>query len=198
MTGIPTNHPSPFPVFPEVDTARCHLVQPTLDHAPALLEIFGDEETMRYMQSPTARTIEDCQARIKGWQHEYESGRNFHWAILPKNDPAQLIGIFALHYWSKARRSIEMGSYLHRRVWGCGFSTEVTREMIGFAFSQLDINRLELRCDPRNAASAIIAGKFGMRQEGVLREYAFVEGKGFVDEAVYSLLRKDLPDPYAL
>lgn len=182
-----------FPNFPELQTARCRLVQPRTEHAPNMLEIFGDAETMRYMQSSPVTQVEDCHRKVDAWQRDLETGKGIRWAVVPKEAPEELVGVFALHYWSQVHQRAELGSYLHRDWWGRGLSTELTRAVLHFAFLRAELHRVELRCDPRNSASVAIARKFGMRLEGVLRDYVFVEERGFVDEAVYALLSTDWP-----
>ncbi len=178
-------------LWPELATGRFTLVRPRAEHVPTLLEIFGDEAVMRYLQSPPARTPEDCLRMLEAWDQECAAGKGFRWAILPKEAPEVPAGIFALHYLSPRNRRAELGSYLPRRWWGRGLSLEVTREVLRFAFEDLDLHRVELRCDPRNETSMAIARKLRLRLEGVLRGYVFVEGKGFVDEAVHALLRSE-------
>jgi ribosomal-protein-alanine N-acetyltransferase len=181
----------PIPVWCELTTERFTLVRPRVEHVSTLLEIFGDEETMRYLQSPPARSREDCLRMLEVWYQECANGKGFRWVVLPKEAPEVPAGFFALHYISRQNRRAELGSYLHRRWWGRGLSLEVTREVLRFAFEDLDLHRVELRCDPRNEASMTIARKLSLRCEGVLRDYVQVEGKGFVDEAVHALLRSE-------
>lgn len=180
-----------FQTFPLLSTSRCLLVEPIRIHALDLFEIFGDDETMAYMQSPPVSRVEQCIDLLVEWQAEYDNSKAIRWAILLKEDPEKLIGILALHYWSRENRRVEIGAYFNRSFWGRGYAHEVTALVIDFAFNVLSINRLELRCDPRNTASTVIAEKFGMTFEGILREHVFVEGTGFVDEAVYALLKKN-------
>jgi ribosomal-protein-alanine N-acetyltransferase len=182
---------SPWEAFPVLHTERFLLLQPELEHAAALLEVFGDEAAMCYLQSAPVRGPEDCERRVAAWKADFQAGRGLHWIIQPRAEPESLVGVFALHYWSRANRRAEMGSYLQRRWWGRGVSTEITREVLRFAFHDLDLHRVELRCDPRNTASMVVARKLGLRLEGVLRDYVWVEGKGFVDEAVHALLRSE-------
>ena len=177
--------------FPVLETARCRLVEPGAEHTPSLLEIFGDEETVRYLQSPVLRDAGACRAMLERWRREAEEGRGFHWAVLPKEAPGAVAGVVAVHYVSRANRRAELGSYLHRSWWGRGLSTELTAALLDHAFGPMALHRVELRCDPRNAPSCAIAAKFGLRLEGVLRDHVFVEGKGFVDEAVHALLESE-------
>ncbi len=174
--------------FPVLRTERCRLVEPTVEHAMLLLEIFGDEEAMRFMQSPPLEDLEASRRKLDAWHSDFEAGKGLRWIVLQDQAP---VGVFALHYMSQIHRRAELGCYLRRSAWGRGLSLELTREVLRYAFEELDLHRVELRCDPRNAASMAVAQKLGMKLEGILRDFVFVEGRGFVDEAVHALLASE-------
>lgn len=87
--------------------------------------------------------------------------------------------------------ALELGYHLfsieHR---GQGIGTEAIQLLSAYLFNNKQINRLEIRMDVRNEASAKVALRNGFRQEGVSRGADFVRGK-FVDMAVYALLRQE-------
>lgn len=181
-----------FSIFPVLETDRCHLVAPAEKDAADLFAIYGDESTMQYMQRPPVRSIIECCELITEWNENFQRQKSIRWAIKLKNNPTALIGTIALHYWSIHNRRVELGADINKLYWGKGISSEVTKEVIDFAFEKMDIHRLELRCDPRNTGSIVIAKKFGFVYEGTLRKHVFVEDKGFLDESVYSLLKEEL------
>ena len=174
--------------FPVLGTEHCRLVEPVAEHAPLLLEIFGDEETVRYQQSPPLPDLEACRRRLYAWRSDFGTGKGVHWVVLHEQEP---VGVFALHYMSQAHRRAELGCYLRRSAWGRGLGLELTREVLRYAFKELGLHRVELRCDPRNGASMAVAQRLGMTFEGILRDFVFVEGRGFVDEAVHALLASE-------
>lgn len=174
--------------FPELFTARCRLVAPRSEHVPLLLEVFGDAEAMRFMQSTPLENLEACHRKLETWGRDAEAGKGLRWIVLQEAIP---VGVFALHYLSQVHRRAELGCYLCRSAWGQGLGLELTQEVLRFAFRELNLHRVELRCDPRNAASMAVARRLGMTLEGILRDFVFVEGRGFVDEAVHSLLESE-------
>lgn len=176
---------------PALETHRCRLVRPTEAHAERVLEIFGDPDTMRYMQQPPLPDRDACLRMMGVWKAEQAAEKGFHWVAVSKGKHGVVLGVAALHGWSHRHRRVELGSYLHPEAWGRGLSTELSRVVMAFAFDHLDVHRVELRCDPRNAASTAIARKLGFRFEGVLRDFVQVDGKGFVDEAVHAMLAEE-------
>ena len=175
----------------EISTERCLLRVPELSDASALFGIYGDATVMRYMQRPVTSSVDDCAALISSWRSAFLSGTSFRWGVYLSSAPSLLVGTAALHYWSPASFRVELGLDLARSCWGQGYATEVTRALIDLGFDSLGVHRIEIRCHPLNAASVAIASKLGFTLEGILRDYVFVPGTGFVDEAVYSLLLRE-------
>ncbi len=143
---------------------------------------------MKYMQKPCVKSVEECVELLEKWDDLFSRGISFRWGVFLKENQSRMIGTAALHYWSRKNRRIELGADLHKDYHRRGLITEVTSRIIDYAFCDLGVNRIELRCHPDNTGSVTIAGKLGFVLEGTLRQYVFVPRKGLVDEAVYSLL----------
>ena len=62
--------------------------------------------------------------------------------------------------------------------------------LIGYAFGELGLHRLEADIDPRNLASARSLEKLGFTREGHLRERWIVGGE-VSDSALYGLLARE-------
>lgn len=61
------------------------------------------------------------------------------------------------------------------------------------AFEVLRVDRFELKCDARNAASRAAIARLGAKQEGILRKH-MVLGDGYTRDTVYfSVLREEWP-----
>ena len=71
-----------------------------------------------------------------------------------------------------------------------GFTTEAVRLVIGYAFDELDLHRIEASCLPTNQASRALLGKLGFTCEGEARGYLRIEGV-WRDHLIYALLRED-------
>jgi len=52
------------------------------------------------------------------------------------------------------------------------------------------LHRVYARCDARNAASAKVMARLGMREEAHLHEHAFVKGR-WDEELIFSILDRD-------
>jgi [ribosomal protein S5]-alanine N-acetyltransferase len=77
----------------------------------------------------------------------------------------------------------------HRRR---GYAARALRLLIGFAFGELDLRRIEAAADARNAASRAALARAGFRHEGVLRD-KWEARAGRRDVAIYAVLASEQP-----
>lgn len=74
---------------------------------------------------------------------------------------------------------------------GRGLATEAARALVDLAFGHYPLHRVAAQLDPRNAASAALCERLGMRREAHTREdYPDRDGT-WSDTAVYGLLRRE-------
>ena len=103
---------------------------------------------------------------------------------------SRLIGEVSLIWRRIADERAEIGSILHPEAQGQGHATEAAQALLGFAFGQVRLHRVYARCDARNAASAKVMARLGMREEAHLHEHAFVKGR-WDEELIFSILDRD-------
>ncbi len=88
-------------------------------------------------------------------------------------------------------RATSIGYWLSEDEEGRGTMTEAVFALVGHAFTQWKLNRVEIRADVENARSRAIPERLGFRQEGVLRQAYRVGGDRYSDDAVYSMLASE-------
>jgi RimJ/RimL family protein N-acetyltransferase len=71
------------------------------------------------------------------------------------------------HDWES--RYFELMYWLRSSAVGRGYMTEAVHLLTGYAVAVLGAQRVEIRCDERNARSAAVARRAGFMQEGRLR-----------------------------
>jgi len=84
----------------------------------------------------------------------------------------------------------ESDGMLAKQYWHRGIMTEALDTILQFGLHKMALNRVTGLVTPENVASIKLIEKFGYREEGLLREYRFFEGK-FYDLKIFSLLKKD-------
>ncbi|MDI6784549.1 MAG: GNAT family protein [bacterium] len=76
------------------------------------------------------------------------------------------------------------------KYWGKGYGSEVTQLMVEYGFQTLGLNRIQLHVWSENIAGLKAYERAGFKQEGLLRQAMFHEGK-FCDFYVMSILREE-------
>jgi RimJ/RimL family protein N-acetyltransferase len=148
-----------------------------------------DEDIKRFTYMPS----DADEAFVTRWIARYENG----WAdgscagfeIRGLDDDAYL-GFAAIVHLDLADGQGEIGYMLAPQARGRGAASAAVSLLTEWGLEQLGLERLELRIDVANAASARVAERAGYRLDGVLRSVAFKEGRR-VDTAVWSRLRGD-------
>ena len=101
-----------------------------------------------------------------------------------------LAGSVSLTWIDNEHRQGEIGFILHPAHQGNGYATEAARELLRVGFEELGLHRIAGRLDGRNAASARVLERLGMRREAHLLENEYVKGE-WTDEVVYALLARE-------
>lgn len=84
----------------------------------------------------------------------------------------------------------EIGFIVPREHQGRGYATEAARAMLAVGFDGVGFHRVEGHLDGRNAASARVLEKLGMRREAHLVENEWVKGER-QSELVYAMLDRE-------
>jgi [ribosomal protein S5]-alanine N-acetyltransferase len=156
---------------------------------PALFTIFSDPEVMRYWSSPPMRRYAESARLLDEVRTCFQTRQLFQWGIELRECSA-IIGTITLFHGSQAHRRAEVGYALSRDRWGKGLASEALGLLIGFAFEELDLHRLEADVDPRNERSLRVLERQGFRREGVMRERYHVSGE--ISDAVFlGLVRRE-------
>lgn len=172
------------PSYP-IETERLLLrpIDPTTD-VEAIHAYQSLPEVCRYIHLEP-RTREELTERFRDpervrWAMT-EPGQALDLAIVLK-ETGRLIGDVLL-FWRDATNG-ELGYVLHPDHHGHGYATEAGGAMLELAFAPehgLGLHRVVARIDQRNAASAGVLGKLGMRREAVLVESEWFKGEWYTE-----------------
>ena len=84
----------------------------------------------------------------------------------------------------------QVGWQIRADAWGQGYASEAARALLAFGFEVMGLHRIYARCDARNAASARVMQRLGMRQEAHFREHAQFKGR-WDEELVWAILEHE-------
>ncbi len=157
--------------------------------APALFEVFGDPEVMRYWSTAPLDSVRAAGRLLGEIDAGFSARRLFQWGIADR-DTGTIVGTCTLLRMEQAHRRSEVGFALARSRWGRGEAFRAVAMVLAFAFNALALHRIEADVDPRNERSLRLLERLGFRREGVLRERYQVNGE-VQDSAILGLLRSD-------
>ena len=126
---------------------------------------------------------------LKGIQDSFAEKSLFQWGLALKTDNS-VIGTCTLAGLDVSNRRAELGYALGHDHWGRGYMREALETLLDFAFTTLNLRRLEADVDPRNEASIRTLVRLGFQKEGHLRERWDVNGE-LQDSLMYGLLQRE-------
>jgi RimJ/RimL family protein N-acetyltransferase len=118
----------------------------------------------------------------------WREGRSAIFAV-ERHEDSRLVGATGLTL-NPVHERAELGYWIGRPFWGCGYGTEAARAVVAFGFRTLGLSRIHASYLTRNPASGRIMEKIGMRPEGILRRHVR-KWDLFEDLAVYGILREE-------
>jgi len=102
----------------------------------------------------------------------------------------QFVGLVGLKDNDFDNMKTEIGYWLSELFQHKGIITRSCRALIDYAFSELKMNRIQLKAATGNLKSQAVAERLGFTREGIERD-GELHSRGFVDLVVFGLLRKD-------
>jgi RimJ/RimL family protein N-acetyltransferase len=180
----------PSPDWP-LETERLVLRPFRADDFAALHAMYSDEDVVRWLY----HEVRDEEEARKSLERKM-AGTGFteedQWlscAITLRGSGA-VVGDLSLHWVSDEHRCGEVGFVLAPTHQGQGYATEAAAALLPFCFETMSFHRVIGRAEARNAGSARVLEKLGMRREAHLVENEWVKGE-WQSELVYALLDRE-------
>ncbi|MBN6777012.1 GNAT family N-acetyltransferase [Pseudoclavibacter alba] len=156
----------------------------TVDDAPALRALI-DEAMWAGMSSPMPRDDAEMRAHLEALMAP-ESTLAFAVEL-----DGEVVGRTAFYDHVPGLR-VEVGNTFYARdVWGGIVNPSAKLLMFGYAFGELGVERVSLRCDHRNARSHAAIARLGARFEGTLRRFRPAADGTIADVDYFSIVREE-------
>ena len=151
--------------------------------APRIQELAGERDVaLNTMHIPHPYPEGGAEEWIATQDEKREHG-NVIFAI----DDGGFVGGIGLRVQREFDRA-EIGYWIGKPIWGRGYATEAAGAIIRLGFEEMNLNRIYAGYFSRNAASARVMVKNGMKYEGTLRQHVR-KWDEFVDVVYYGILR---------
>lgn len=135
----------------------------------------------------TTRREKDVRAFVVDARRKAVKGVSVQFAIVEAGRIAGVIGFHEID-WSHAQ--VGIGYWVAEDRQGRGLVTRAVRALVGIAFEELGLNRVEIHVATDNARSRAIPERLEFRHEGVLRQAERLYDR-FVDLDAYSLIASE-------
>jgi RimJ/RimL family protein N-acetyltransferase len=143
----------------------------------------GRMATLSHWVVPPSETA--TRERIARWSANQEDDVGF--AIEALDDPPVLVGNIGLWGARAKDRCASLGIGLGREHIGRGYGTDAMRVIVGYAFREMGLHRIQLGVAPFNPAGIRAYEKAGFVEEGRRREAVLHDGRWY-DEVLMSIL----------
>jgi RimJ/RimL family protein N-acetyltransferase len=174
-----------------IETERLRLRAFEPEDLDALAAIYGRPDVVRYLyEGPRSRDeVRALLERKMGVREIHDDGDTVSYAIELRSSGV-VVGDCIVRLLSVAHRQGEIGFVVHPDHQGHGYATEAGSAMLEVAFDGLGLHRVVGRLEARNAASARVLERLGMRREAHLVENEWVKDE-WQSEIVYALLDRE-------
>jgi ribosomal-protein-serine acetyltransferase len=130
----------------------------------------------------------DAEAWIDAALCGRDDGTNYQFGIFDAD--GRCLGACGLSGIDSHAKFANLGYWVRNQATGRGVAAEAAKRVIDWAFTNTDIERIEIIAAVANRRSQRVAEKVGAVREGILRSRLCVFGE-FQDAVIYSVIRKD-------
>ncbi len=134
------------------------------------------------------KSVEDTRIFICSVLDSPAERREYTFVIHFNNEFAGIIGFKST---DKQNRKTEIGYWLSENCQKNGIVTESVKSLINFAFNELNMNRVQIKCAVGNSSSKNIPKRLGFELEGIEWDGELLTGGKFTDIEIYSKLKNE-------
>jgi RimJ/RimL family protein N-acetyltransferase len=164
-------------------------------HLESDLEVFhatrSDPEVARYLHDEPM-TLEQAREKLAARLAALQLDAEDDWlaTVIVERSSSAVVGDVGLCWRSVEHRTGEVGFIVRPAYQGRGYATEAARALIDWGFRVFGLHRVIGRTEARNAASARVLERLGMRLEGRFVENEWVKGE-WQSELQYAILERE-------
>ena len=132
----------------------------------------------------------DCEAAARRGAARWQTREDLMVSVWDR-EVGRYLGGSGLHRIDWSVPAFEIGYWLRTSVWGMGYVSEAVRLLCGLAFDTLHGQRVEIRCDAKNARSIAVPRRTGFAEEGCLRNQCRDGSGGLRDTLIFAMTPED-------
>jgi len=187
-----------------IDTPRLRLVAPDPDpaagQARAVVDYFQRNAAHFAPWDPPLppgdNAPEAVQGRLVTGAAAFGASQGFRWWLTLADAPGRVVGSVTLSNLARGpSQSCALGYALDAACQGRGLMSEALAAVIDEAFSpRINLHRLQAGVRPENARSLAVLARLGFVEEGLARDYLYIDG-AWRDHRIFSRTNPDFIPP---
>jgi ribosomal-protein-serine acetyltransferase len=133
------------------------------------------------------QTAEFTQNFVNGTMQRNKDGNEFAFVVFYEAKMVGRVGVYKIDNQNKIG---EIGYWLVEDAQGKGIITKTCKALTDFCFTDLQLNRIEIKCGTENIRSKLIPERLNFTHEGIIRQGELLYDK-FIDLNLFSLIKKN-------
>ncbi|MBB6217987.1 ribosomal-protein-serine acetyltransferase [Anaerosolibacter carboniphilus] len=130
------------------------------------------------------KSMADTKTFIEMSKKQIASNSGFQAGIWYKQ---KLAGVIGYHKMDWTNKSTSIGYWLGENYQGKGITVRATKAFVEYALTDLNLNRVEIRCAEKNYKSRAIPERLGFSNEGTSKEVEWLYDH-YVSHVIYGML----------
>ncbi len=135
-------------------------------------------------------TLDAFRARVRLHDRLHRAGAALSLVAFLKSSGEMIGGVTLSDIRLHASHSATIGYWIGEGRLRKGNGISCVRAALAHAFNALRLNRVEAACQPGNIASRALLARAGFREEGLARDYLFING-GWRDHLLFAATARD-------
>lgn len=180
-----------FENFPFISSDKLTLCRIQPSDEEALLELFSDEEFMKYNQQRYSYDRFSMGSFFKRIEEGFVNRQSVLLGIYFNDRLNELLGTILIKNIDKQINSAEIEFALRSGFRGQGIASTAVGEIVKFLFDRVGVNRIWASAIAENLPAGRVLLSCGFLHEGTCRKGVFWEDKGVISLSTYSLLREE-------
>lgn len=159
----------------------------SLDDVPYIFDTINKERTYLRQWLPFVDTTKEESDTFVFVQNVIEHSE-VQYSIY---DDGNFIGLIGFKDIDTINAKAEIGYWLSEKAQGKGIMTKSVKELLLLAFSDLGLNRIQIKVAVENKNSRKIPERLGFSLEGIERDGELLVDNKYTDIVIYSLLKRE-------
>ncbi len=192
-----SDRPLPSPTAADLSgrlVGRLVIVEPlALEHEAGLIAAASESELFAWMPVDMASSPDAVRTWLQATLESTQAGRDVPF-VLRDASTGEVVGSTRFLELRLEHLRAEIGwTWLRRESWSTGINVETKMLLLGRAFEDVGLRRVEFKTDARNERSRGALLALGAEFEGILRKHMVVRDGGARDSAYYSVIDDEWP-----